>query len=315
MNYDAREDRFSDETFEAHFGPANYAFNYGQAHFIVLDDILYPHPLGNPGYWGGLREDQFAFVANDLAHVPAERLVVIAMHIPLMDSEGEEAFRNVDRQRLFRLLQGYPRVLFLSAHTHFQMQRRIGREQGFARENPIHEYNAGATCGDWYSGLLTDRGVPASIMRDGTPPGYAFLRIAGNRYVLDYKALGKPEDYRMAVYCHPGAEASGGSPASPCLYVNFFMGGEEDSVACRTGQGEWLPMQRVDEADPAYLAYLQEWDRQKDSPAAGRRPSDPALCSHLWKRPLDASLPAGERRVEVRVKDRFNRTFAASCEF
>ena len=39
MNYDAKEDFLSDETFEANFGPANYSFNYGNVHFIVLDDI------------------------------------------------------------------------------------------------------------------------------------------------------------------------------------------------------------------------------------------------------------------------------------
>jgi hypothetical protein len=61
MNYDATEDRLSDESFEAHFGPNNYAFNYGKTHFIVLDDILYPHPLTGKGYWGALRDDQPAF--------------------------------------------------------------------------------------------------------------------------------------------------------------------------------------------------------------------------------------------------------------
>ncbi len=50
MNYDAVADSLSDETFESNFGPANYAFNYGQAHFIVLDNILYPDPRDGNGY-------------------------------------------------------------------------------------------------------------------------------------------------------------------------------------------------------------------------------------------------------------------------
>src|SRR5690606_34605860 len=44
INFDVTEDELSDESYEAHFGPANYAFNYGNVHFIVLDDILYPDP-------------------------------------------------------------------------------------------------------------------------------------------------------------------------------------------------------------------------------------------------------------------------------
>jgi hypothetical protein len=306
MNYDAKEERFSDETFEADFGPANYAFNYGKAHFIVLDDILYPHPSGKTGYWGGLRDDQLAFVGNDLAYVPAECLIVVAVHIPLMDPDDAEAFRDTDRQQLCRLLENYPNVLFLSAHTHLQAQHFIGKEQGAEREKPIHEYNAGTTCGDWYSGILNAQGVPASIMRDGTPPGYAFLRIHGNRYVLDYKVLGKPEDYRMSVY-HPEVVSSR-SPEKD-LYVNFFMGSPEDVVEYRVDKGEWTKMQlTTGEADPAYSRYVQDWDKQGEQ-ASGRRPSDPAPCRHLWKGEIPADLPAGEHQIEIKVKDMFDRVF------
>ena len=49
MNFDAKEDPLSDETFEENFGPANYAFNYGNVHFMVLDDILYPDPRDGKG--------------------------------------------------------------------------------------------------------------------------------------------------------------------------------------------------------------------------------------------------------------------------
>lgn len=39
INYDARHDRHSDETFERVFGPSYYSFDYGPVHFLVLDDI------------------------------------------------------------------------------------------------------------------------------------------------------------------------------------------------------------------------------------------------------------------------------------
>lgn len=70
MNYDAPTDELSDETFEKNFGSANYAFNYGNAHFIILDNILYPDPRDGKGYWGGYREDQLLFLENNLKHVP-----------------------------------------------------------------------------------------------------------------------------------------------------------------------------------------------------------------------------------------------------
>ena len=87
-------DTLSDETYEAHFGPANYAFNYGKVHFLVLDDVLYPDPRDGKGYWGGFREDQFQFIENDLKNVPKDHLVVLAMHIPLSEPDGVDTFRD-----------------------------------------------------------------------------------------------------------------------------------------------------------------------------------------------------------------------------
>ncbi|HMR19320.1 MAG TPA: metallophosphoesterase N-terminal domain-containing protein, partial [Sphingobacterium sp.] len=55
MNFDVTSDTLSDESFEAHFGPNNYAFNYGKVHFIVLDDIIYQGPHAKRPYIGGLR--------------------------------------------------------------------------------------------------------------------------------------------------------------------------------------------------------------------------------------------------------------------
>jgi hypothetical protein len=312
MNYDVKADSLSDENFERHFGPASYAFNYGKAHFIVLDDVLYPHPQTGSGYWGGLREDQLQFVENDLRHVPSDRLIVVAMHIPLIDVEEQEAFRNADRLRLCRLLQPYSNVLFLSAHTHFQLQRFLGKEQGIDRLRPIHEYNVGATCGDWYSGVLNKDGIPVSTMRDGTPAGFAFLKVDGNRYVTDYKVFGKPLDYQIGIY-NPKVVAAKRS-TSAAIYANFFMGSAQDTVEYRIDGAEWTKMNRVEEFDPAYCRYVQDWDYVETLPA-GRRPSDPVPCDHLWKGRIATRLPAGIHRIEVRATDMFGRIFTAESSY
>ncbi|MDR0733295.1 MAG: calcineurin-like phosphoesterase C-terminal domain-containing protein [Dysgonamonadaceae bacterium] len=308
MNYDAKEDRLSDESFEARFGPNNYAFNYGKAHFIVLDDILYPHPVTGKGYWGGLRDDQFAFIENNLAFVPHDRLIVVSMHIPLIDSEGEKDFRDDDRQKLYEILKDYPNVLFLSAHTHLQMQHRIGKEQGADREKPLYEYNVGATCGDWFSGILNEQGLPVSTMRDGTPAGYAFLRVDGNQYLLDYKVLGKPDDYQISLY-HPKVVPFRRS-TSAAIYADFFMGSADDTLEYRIDDSEWIKMQHVEEFDPAYYRYVQDWD-YLERLVPGRRPSNPVVCSHLWKARIQTGLTVGEHWIKVRAKDRFGRVHVA----
>lgn len=242
LNFDAREDHLADETFEAHFGPANYAFNYGKVHFIVLDDVLYPDPRNRKGYWGGFREDQLQFVENDLKHVPKDHLVVLAFHIPLSEPDGD-AFRDEDRTALFRLLKDFPNTLSLSAHTHLQKQDFFGKEDGWLQEQPHHHYNVGTTSGDWYSGKLNEKGIPISVMRDGTPKGYAFIHFKGNRYAIDYKVAGKPKDYQMELFV-PKVVPHGKRTKS-AVYANFFMGRESDKVVYRIDGGEWRDMHHV----------------------------------------------------------------------
>lgn len=87
INYDALTDELSDETFQKNFGTANYAFNYGDAHFIILDNILIPDPRGY-AYWGGYRLDQLLFLENNLKHVPKDKLVVLSQHIHMKGDWG-----------------------------------------------------------------------------------------------------------------------------------------------------------------------------------------------------------------------------------
>lgn len=121
MKLDATSDILSVETFEMNFGSANYAFNYGNAHFIILDNILYPDPRDEKGQWGGYRLDQLQFLENNLKHVPKDKLVVLSQHIQLKDNSGN-SYRLGDRQRVFDLLRDYENVLIMSAHTHLQDQ-------------------------------------------------------------------------------------------------------------------------------------------------------------------------------------------------
>lgn len=310
MNYDIKHDRHADETFEANFGPANYAFNYGQAHFIILDDIIRPNPATGQGYTGGMRDDQFEFLANDLACVPKENLVVIAMHIPLLEKEYADAYRESDKQRFFHLLREHTNVLILDAHTHIQYQNFFGKQQGLNRTKPIHEYNVGTTCGDWYSGVINEKGLPSATMRDGTPQNYAFLHVDGNQYTIDYKALGHPADYQMSIY-HPRVVPSKGNST---VHVNFFMGKTGDIIECRIDKGEWRKMQYTETPDPAYVRYVQDWDFA-DSLPQGRRPSDPVNCRHLWRGRIPSGLSVGEHSIEIKATDLFGRTHSATSRF
>lgn len=313
MNYDAKEDIFSDETFEANFGPANYSFNYGKVHYIVLDDVLYPNPITGKGYLGGLRDDQLKFVENDLKYVKSDQLIVISMHIPLLDKQDQDAFRKTDRQRLYSLLNNFPNVLVLSGHTHVQSHNFIEKEDGLDRENPIHEYNVGTTCGDWYSGVLNAKGLPTSTMRDGTPQGYAVINIKGNKYTLDYKVAGQPDNYQLSIY-NPKVVPYKGRWITSGIYVNFFMGSNNDTVEYRVDEGTWTKMDKIEDYDPAYYHYMQDWDYW-DEVKPVRRPSNAQICRHLWRANIPSNLTIGEHRIEVRATDMFGRVFTQDASY
>lgn len=311
MNFDAESDAFSDETYEAHFGPANYAFNYGKVHVIVLDDILYPDPRDGKGYWGGFRDDQLRFVENDLKLVPKDHLIVLAFHIPLSEPEGDP-FRDADRERLFKALQPFENTLSLSAHTHIQRQDFFGKDEGWLGDKPHHEYNVGTTSGDWYSGKLNESGIPVSTMRDGTPKGYAFIHFKGNSYEVDYKVAGKPNDFQMEVFA-PKVVAQGRNTKAG-IYANFFMGREGDTVEYRIDSGEWKPMQYVQEQDPSYELMVYEWDTTEEL-MPGRRSSNPVVSTHLWRGSIPAKLKKGSHTVEIRATDQYGKTHTGSTKY
>ncbi|WP_031529625.1 calcineurin-like phosphoesterase C-terminal domain-containing protein [Dyadobacter crusticola] len=312
MDYDATSDSLSDDTYEAHFGPANYAFNYGKVHYIILDDILYPDPRDGKGYWGGFRKDQLDFVENDLKYVAKDQLIVLAYHIPLHEEGEGDAFRDEDRNRLFAILKDYPNTLALSAHTHLQRQNFHGTKAGWNGTKPLHEYNAGTTSGDWYSGEFNLQGVPSSTMRDGTPKGYAFLRIKGNQYSIDYKVAGEPKEYQIRI--HTPRVVPAGRNTSSSIYANFFMGHEGNAVQYRIDNEVWKDMIFHDEPDPHFQRLVNNWDYTESLPA-GRRPSNAVRSTHLWRAPFPNNLAEGQHTVEVKARDMFGQDFTQKHVF
>lgn len=309
MNFDAERDNYADETFEATFGPATYSFNHGKAHFIILDDVIYPRKVGeSSGYIGGFTDKQLEFIMNDMNHVSKDQLVILAFHIPIFLEDYGRTFRVEDRDRLFDLLKDHPNTLSLSAHTHMQQLHFFDADDEWKQVEPHLHYNVGTTSGDWWSGVEDERGIPPTLMRDGTPNGYAMLNIDGNEYTIDYKVAGEPEDYRMQMWGPEVVPQDSWHGAE--LYVNYFLGSEYTEVDYRVrGQNEtWRSMNKVEEQDPHVAKLRQKWDTA-DEVLEGKRPSNPVQSTHLWKAGVPNNLPLGEQTIEIRVTDMFGRTF------
>lgn len=300
VNYDATDDMASLTSWRAIYGPDTYAVNEQGASFVFLDDIIFK-PGAKPGYTGGLREDQFVFLENYLRTLPRQRLLVLGMHIPLFDAEpGRETFRHADRARLFALLRDFPHVLVLSGHSHNQRHYYHGAAEGWSGAAPLHEYNVGAACGAFWSGVKDAAGVPDATMSDGTPNGYAVLTVRPQgAYALDYHAARDPDDAQMYLHA-PKVLRKGAYPAWG-FYANVFMGQDDTPVEFRVDGGEWKPMKRVLLPDPR-LTVENARDDLAETLRGDDRSPEATPSPHLWRGTLPTDLSLGEHTVEVRAK-------------
>jgi hypothetical protein len=294
----ANADAGSLDAFHAAFGADTYAWEETRANFVVLDDVVVA-PGDGKAYIGGLRADQFAFLEGYLAGADRRRLLVVALHVPLFDVGGVETFRHADRARLFALLAPFPHVLVLSAHTHAQQHAWHGPESGWTGATPLHEYNVGAACGAFWSGAKDAAGIPDSTMADGTPNGYARLRVgADGQAALRWFAARAPEGTHMRLHA-PRVLRRGAWPGQ-AVTANVWMGAAATPVAYRIDGGAWLPMKRVLAPDPDLLA-----ENLRDDAAPALRGYDRApeatASTHLWRGTLPTDLALGEHAIEVRA--------------
>jgi 3',5'-cyclic AMP phosphodiesterase CpdA len=324
LNLDAPDGRYSRETFKQTFGPSHYAFEYGGALFLMLDNVDYfgaraSRPGNNCRYQGRFGERQLAFVANVLAATPKDRLVVAAMHIPLRTylEPDDPASNTADGAALMALLGDRPSISF-SGHMHTTEHHYLGgedRDPGRAH----HHHVMTAVSGSWWSGPYDHRGVAVADSHDGTPNGFHVLTVEGNRattrfqpakepnarqvrIVLDsesHRARKETSDFRMSQLV--GSPIAQADAAATDLLVNVFDGGPRTKVEYRIGERSPVRMGRERRTDP----FVKEVFARNQ---ATKKPWVKAeLCSHLWVARLPADLEAGTHCIRVRVTDEYGR--------
>jgi hypothetical protein len=301
----ATDDATSLRAFHASYGPDTVAWEEPGATFIGLDDIV-AMPGQRPAYVGGLRDDQFAFLEAYLPTVPKDRLLVIGVHIPFFDAAAPGApptFRPADRERLFALLRDFPHLLLLSGHTHNQQHFFHDASDGWHGAQPLHEYNVGAACGAFWSGVEDADGIPDSTMSDGTPNGYAVLNVREHGdYALAWHNARDAADAQIGLWA-PKVLRRGAYPAWG-VYANVYMGDDASRVEYRIDEGDWKPMRRVLQPDPRLLAENAK-DDTADALRGYDRSPEATPSKHLWRGALATGLAAGVHRVDVRYFDRW----------
>lgn len=315
-NHDIDPGATSDDAALGHYhreiGPDTHARMTRLATFVGLDDVI-STPGRKPAYIGGLREDQYAFLQRYLPTLPKDKLLVLAMHIPLFDKIDEKNFRDADRTRLFALLAPFPHVLILSAHSHGQRNVFHDASDGWLGATPLHEFNVGAACGAYWSGVKDADGIPDARMGDGSPNGYAVLTLKPmGGYALEWHAARDPADTQIGLHA-PKALRRGAYPAWG-VFANYYMGDDASRLEFRVDDGEWKPMKKVDLPDPS----LTEENMRDDLAEALRgfdRSPEAEISPHLWRAALPTKLAAGAHRIEVRAFDRWRGVLTASTSY
>jgi hypothetical protein len=327
INLDAPDDRFSRETFLRHYGARYCAFQYGEATFLLLDNVefLGPTPNGKGEYRGRFGARQLGFVRNVLANVPPAQPVIACFHMPLRTALGDAAsLIATDGHDFLAALGARQNCVSFAGHTHTNEHWYFSSEDGFAGGEHHHHVLA-AGSGSWWSGPIDARGIPEALQTDGCPNGFFVLDVEPGRSAARFEPAHDPSagqirlgldaqmhaatrevvhEYRAGALARgPVAVEALGSTR---LLANVFDGGPRSRVSVAFDAGAAIPMQRVLRTDP-YVAEVYERAYATKKPWV-----QPNVCTHLWQAALPETLSAGAHRVRVEAVDEHGRSHTST---
>ena len=202
---DADDDYRAVRKYVEKFGPTDYSFDRGNAHIIVMDDIMVKSlkSSGKPNgytwqYDGGFTADQYAWIQQDLANVAdkGNKLGMLCLHIPFRGGSYSGGGANVNRydayyDEFLELMRDFKEFHIMIGHTHYQ-QNYLHTSKTCQDGSYIYEHVHGAACGAWWA-------ADCNLM--GSPNGYTIYTVNGNN-VTNWKMKGAnhPENYQLRVY-------------------------------------------------------------------------------------------------------------------
>lgn len=294
--------------FEDTFGPINHSWNRSDAHIVCMRDMLWNSNNKGGDYSIGFSDEQYEWLKQDLSYVPKDKLVILCVHIPLVNSTK----KNV--QKVIALLAAYDEAHIMAGHTHYTRNEPT-------LSSGVYEHVHGAVCGAWWH---------ANTNGDGTPNGYGVYDIEGNKitnwYYQGVNAGMNDRDYQIRLY--RGNHLSGGK-------YEYFAQQHGDNVLLANvfnADDSWTI--KVYE-DGVYSGTMVKIPYKKETPAEGTgidNPTKPSTassqdwwsigylvgvknrsrsnyftsCFHLYKYTLKNKNAA----VRVEATDRFGRTYS-----
>lgn len=319
VDYQAPTDNRTLDTFTRHFGPPYYSFNWGKVHFVMLDNIYYTwpnpeRPVGYGGYEARLDDRQLAWLANDLAVVPTDTLIVLGMHSPFLDVNSPDRVKS-NLQNLpdvLDLLMRFENVVAVAGHLHTTEHYYFTPKDGWHGKGTFHQHTIATVSGSWWMGPKDDRGIPYTVQMDGTPNGYHVMTVDGTNFSMRYKAASFPDDYQMRIMIQtaPGnhfvSEVQSSQLESSHVLINVFDGGPNTIVEFQVDDEKYVGTERTVRREP----FAQNSYDKNEYP-----PMFETLSNHLWTARLPDNLTPGTHVLTVRATDEYGQAHVGTKIF
>ncbi len=279
------DDSASATNYRRIFGPTYYAFDLGNTHFVVLDNIIYH---GHKVYEEGIDDAQVAWLEAYLKFLPAGSRICIAMHAPAQ-KYWRDNVRTGNVDRLLALLTDYE-VHFITGHSHIN--------SNFDVTPTAIEHNVAQVSGNLWR---------APLNSDGTPRGYQLFFETDKGLEWRYKTLGKDDSYQIQTYApgrvvsHPDEVVAKVWNWDPHWTVTWRQDGEEMGVMKR--------LERL--ADPDYLDHLAAQTKKAAQIPGAKRPKDDSRPAFFY---FTAAPNAQARKIEVVATDRFGNRYTQTLK-
>ncbi|MBO6169185.1 MAG: calcineurin-like phosphoesterase C-terminal domain-containing protein [Bacteroidales bacterium] len=200
-------DLLSEQPFRNAFGPCYYSFNFGDIHYVMMDNTVFANRGGAQGTIGDLSyackftSDELSWLRADLQNAPSDCRIVLGVHchfstrtyLPDSSHSGPWFKYNMPQSDLTALFNyaGKRPLEIVSGHTH---QRFTNYFSDVRREQ-----NIGAICASWWwVGKYTNGRT--NLCQDGTPAGYMVLDAVSSDISTRYKPVGKDPSYQFRAY-------------------------------------------------------------------------------------------------------------------
>lgn len=246
------------KTFVENFGPMDYSLNIGNAHIVVMNNMIVNSKdnwtrdgqVKCIGYSKGITDEQLDWLEQDLANVknPEKKVIILCVHVPIYN-DGSQNY-----QQVVKLMGDFNEGHIVSGHSH-NIKNYI-HKQTCKNGKGIYEHNLQSLAGDWWFSNLSS---------DGSPRGYKVFRFSGNKLFDSVnKAVGASSNYQMRVYngndSYSGTTTGGGTPAKGTepyyytytwdqAYKNYFLvrvwNADENWTVTFVQDGVEMPMTRL----------------------------------------------------------------------